>query len=114
MAASKIDATPGQLNLTLYQGDDFWMNIGVTDPNNNPVNLTGCTPKASVEAQDGSWSALFVSTVSGSTVSLHLSHAVAATLVPGSAVWDVQVTDTNGYVTTLMAGAVTVVPEVTT
>lgn len=112
-SATVVGALPTLVNLTLYQGDDFYLRINVTGTG---VNLTGYTAKADIKSSPGSGAviATFAATITSSTqVDLHLT-AVQAALVPATAAWDVQVTDPTGVITTLAYGSVTSMRQVTT
>jgi hypothetical protein len=116
LGAVEVVTGPQAVNLTIYQGDDFYLNLTVKDANNNPINMTGWTVAAQVRAAPGSavvatFTAAIDATVTNQ-VDLHLPHLQAMKL-PRKAQWDCQVTDLNGVVTTLAAGKVTVTPEIT-
>jgi hypothetical protein len=108
-----VSALPVTVNLKLYEGDDFTLALIVSNPDDTPADLTGCTPLAQIRATPGDIDpiAVFVASVAGDTVNLHLAGADSATLT-AAAVWDCQITDTAGYVTTLAAGTIAVTAEV--
>ena len=109
--AQNVGQLPTGVNLTLYQGDDFYLNVGVTGAG---VNLTGYTAKADIATAPGATvMASFTATVTNATtIALHLT-AVEAAKLTANGVWDLQITDTAGVVTTLISGTVTVVKQVT-
>jgi hypothetical protein len=114
-AVTTVGTLPSPVNLVLYQGDDFYLDLLVRDPSGNPVDVDGQIPKADIRLAAGATSVLaaFVATVVDNfTISLHLTSA-ESTKLTASAVWDVQITDLAGVVTTLAAGSVTVVRQVT-
>lgn len=106
-----ITALPQVVNLNLYQGDDFFLDITVTDSQGQPVDLSGSTSTAQIRksAADATIMASFTVTPEGNVLHLHLVGADAAVLTSG--VWDAQI-DT-GAVTTLVAGTVSITNEVT-
>ena len=112
-----IAALPAVVNLALYQGDDFYLDLTVTNPDGSAADLAGVIPSAQIKTAKGATSPLatFDATVDATltnVVHLHLPHLEAAQLVAGPAFWDCQIADTQ--VTTLAAGTVTVTGEVTT
>lgn len=113
-AATSVGQAPTQVNLTIYQGDDFFLNV-VVAMTSGVVDLTGYTPKAEIRTNAGAPTVLatFAAEIANAnTVSLHLDHA-QSTLLNNNAVWDIQITDPTGLVTTLACGTVTVMKQVT-
>jgi hypothetical protein len=106
---------PLAVNLSLYQGDDFWLDLTVTDTGGNPVNLSAYTPTAVIRGAPGSPTvAAFtctVDTTNTNVVHLWLPH-LQSMLLNRRGVWDCQV-EQSGAVTTLVAGTVTTSLEVT-
>lgn len=116
-AAGPISALPLSQDLALYAGDDFYLDLTVTNPDSTNADLTGATPKSEIRvtAADTTAIATFIATVDAvnkNVIHLHLSHTSSAGL-PAAAVWDCQITDAGGNITTLVAGKVTVTAEVT-
>jgi hypothetical protein len=105
-----VGTLPQRVDLVLYQGDDFYMDLTVL----GPADLTGYVPKAEIRsAPGGSPLTEFEATIIGTTVvRLHLT-SLDATSLPATVSWDVQVTDPAGTVTTLAYGSATVAREVT-
>jgi|SRR5215472_2534860 len=118
VAAGPIEAggLPLAVNLTVYQGDDFFLDLSVTDSGGNPVNMTGWVPSAQVRGAPGSAVvATFTCSVdqtNTNVVHLWLPHLQSMNLARRG-VWDCQVDDA-GVITTLVAGTVSAVMEVTT
>jgi hypothetical protein len=111
-----VSALPATVNLALYQGDDMYLDLTVTDPDGSAADLTGATPKAEIRTAPSSdvVAAEFVITgVSANTIHLHLPHAASAALGAGEMAWDCQLTRSSGDITTLAAGRVSVTGEVT-
>ena len=107
--ASVVLAQPAPVDLVLYRGDDGALRVTVTEPDGSPSDLTGATWLCQVRANADSAPVLATFTVSPvagdpSSVDVVVPDAVSQNL-PGSAVWDLQMT--LGTTTqTLLAGAV--------
>jgi hypothetical protein len=114
---------PGIYNLALYKGDTKRLTVtlksGPDLDNLTPINLTGATAAAQIRATvaGGSIMAEFDCTLSGTptdgVVNLHLPPVDAEALIPGSAVWDLEVTRAGGDVETYLKGTVTITDDVT-
>jgi hypothetical protein len=109
-----VVALPSTVNLELYQGDDFAVTLVVSNPDGTDADLTGCTAEAQIRATpaDATVAATFTATVAGNLVQLGLAHTDTATLA-GATVWDCQLVQAAGQITTLVAGTVTITSEVT-
>ena len=108
-----ITAGPQVVNLVLYQGDDFYLDLTVTNPDTTPFDLTGYTPTSQIKDQvGGSVLASFTCTIGGNIVHLHLP-AVQSALLTSNGVWDCEITSATGLITTLVAGTVKVTADVT-
>ena len=111
-------ARPTDVPLYLYQGDDFSMTVTVNDANNNPVNLTGYVTASEIRNLPSDTQALAVFTTQVSTTApynmiiLNLPAAQSINVV-GQAFWDVTMTDLTGRVTTLAAGEIHAMAEIT-
>jgi hypothetical protein len=107
---------PGDYPLALYRGDSYkwdftlWADAAKTIP----ADLTGATAKAEIrDAPAGATIVTMTCTISTNVVHMALSAAASAAL-PAAGVWDLQLTySTSGDVTTVLAGKVTVTPDVT-
>lgn len=103
-------------NITIDQGASFATTIDVTDEEGNIINLTGFTGAAQMRKHYTS-TAQTAFTVSISTdlgtVSLIMSANATNNVAPGRYVYDCELTDTNGTVSRLVEGTVTVTPGVT-
>lgn len=111
-----VGALPTGVDLILYAGDDFWIRVAVKDPSGSPVDLTTYTHKSQIRASAAATDILaeFVITVEANTSTLLLTLSSAKTAaLPSNAVWDLQIIDTADVVTTLTAGRVRTVAEVT-
>ncbi len=114
-STSVVGTLPMQVDLILYRGDDFFLDIAVTDADGAPVDLTGYTAtsqlRATADTVDPPMGS-FTCTTSTNVVHLHLPAANAKGLAH-TAVWDVQIADAGGVITTLAYGAATIQPDVT-
>jgi hypothetical protein len=115
-AATKIVALPVPVDLAIYKGDDFDMTVSVTETDGTPADLSGFVPLAQIRSSPQSDPALAsfiasIDTVDPSIIHLALSHVATAELPPRT-VWDCQVTAPSGRISTLVAGALVTVPEV--
>lgn len=103
-------------NIVIDQGTTFQTTINVTDDNEDVVDLTGYTGVAQLRKHyTSSNSVSFTVSISPSigTVTMSMSANTTATLTAGRYVYDCELTDTNGAVTRLLEGIVTVTPQVT-
>jgi hypothetical protein len=108
-----INALPATVNLLLYAGDDFYLTLTVSLLDGNPADLSGATAQAQVRPAPGDPSIVsFTATIAGNLVTLHMSAANSVTL-PTNGVWDAQIIDASGRITTLAAGNVNVRAQVT-
>jgi hypothetical protein len=108
--------SPPRYDLALYEGDSaLWKFVLWTDAAQSvPYDLTGDTAKAEIrDKPDGT-------TVIELTCALTLPNQILVTLdattsetVPAVGVWDLQLTASNGWVSTIVAGRVVVTPDVT-
>jgi hypothetical protein len=113
-------ATPTEVDIRLYGGDDVGFVLTVTDGTGSPIDLTTSTITATIRqlpmvpapATSSPVLANFTPTISTNTVTLHLAHTDSANL-PGHCVWDCQRVDSGGVHTTLAAGNLYVAPQVT-
>jgi len=113
---STVSGLPAVVNLLLYQGDDFLLDLTITNPDGSAFDLTGFTPTAQIKPQPGATlMATFTAGVDDTipnVIHLRLPHLEAENLVPGPAMWDCQIA--GDKVITLCHGVVTISPEVTT
>jgi hypothetical protein len=111
--AKTVTGIPTAVNLAVYQGDDLYLDLAVTNAG-QPADLTGYTAAAQIRATpvDTTILATFSVTIAASTVHLHLAHTDARNLT-GQAVWDCQLTDPTGNISTIAAGSVAVTADVT-
>jgi hypothetical protein len=115
-AEAPVGTLPERVDLTLYRGDDFHLDVTVTKADGTPLDLAGIVPTAQVrETPDAADPPLatFLVTVTDNVIGLHLTHLEAALLDDTPAVWDLQLNDAAGGITTLVRGSVAVTLDVT-
>lgn len=112
---ANASALPSNYDLVVYKGDYLELFVNITDAGGSPIDLTGATPKAVLKSDYSDRNPIpFTTAVSGTgQVSLLLSSAQTSQLLPGSYIWDFQVTTASGQTRTYIAGDVTVYNEVT-
>ncbi len=106
---------PNKANLAIYQGDDYSAVVTVLS-DGAPADLTGYLAQAQIRSSYADASPTVVveieTAVSGNQVSLAIA-AAATVALTGPYLWDLQLVWPGGPTTTILAGAVTVTPEVT-
>lgn len=105
-------------NLSIYAGDDYAADVTVLQVDGvTPADLTGYTAQAEVRPSltDVSLTpaATFTTIINGNVISILLTHDDTRLLTKPAYVWDLQVIDSNGWITTLLAGSVAITKEVT-
>jgi hypothetical protein len=105
-------------DLAITRGDDYRVVVSLAT-NGAPFNLTGYTAKAQIRPSTATGATLTAefdvtidSPATDGTITLELGHAVTEALTSGG-YWDLQITDGTGWVSTVVSGAVTLVPDVT-
>ena len=105
------------VNLNIYQGDDYAADITVTESDGlTPADLTGYTAQAHIRQNltaTGDPIAEFACMIAGNVITIILEHDLSKLLVTSPLVWDLQIIDASGWITTLVAGQVLVTKEVT-
>lgn len=112
----------GQWNVTIDQGATFDVTLLWRDETGTPVDLSGYTARAQIRSQVTSATPL-VDLTDGDgitlgggagTIQLVISDTDTSALpAPFDGVWDLELESGTGTVTRLLAGTVTVTPEVT-
>ena len=111
------------LNLTCKQGSTFTRRL-TYKINNVIVNLTGYTARMQVRRTIDSESAIVtlntqnlgleINPVAGTTNLIKISMSAAVTAsINSSGVYDLEIIDANGFVSKVIRGAFTLIPEVT-
>lgn len=109
-----VTRLPDTLNLAVYAGDDVSVDLVIQDADGADADLSEARVRAQIRVrpQWPSVAGVFSSGISGNIISLLLPGSVTARL-PSRCVWDCELTDATDQVTTLVAGAITVTPDVT-
>ena len=108
---------PATFNLTIRTGDTETVSVTLQNENGTPVDIDGRTYAAQLRTNASnstilaSFTCAIVNAALG-TLTASLTAAQTEALTPGLAVWDLQETD-GSSVTTLLAGQVTIVQDVT-
>jgi hypothetical protein len=110
-------AVPSTQNLTITRGDTEVVVITMKDSTNVAINITGRTYLAQVRLtkDSGSVAAAFTCAITsavGGQVTCTMSAVSSAALASGKYYWDFQETNA-GVVSTILAGTVTVLADVT-
>lgn len=110
-------AVPADQDLTITRGDTETLVVTITSDGSTPVNITGRTYRAQIRSSQDSTTikASFTCTVTDGAngqVTCVLSATDSATLPVGIAFWDLEET-ASGVVSTILAGNVTVLADVT-
>jgi len=109
-------AVPATQNLTITRGDTEIVVITINDNAGIPINITGRTYRAQIRATKDSptVSVAFVCVVTNAPageVTCTLTAGNSATLAAGKQYWDFE-ENQSGIVTTILAGTVTVLADV--
>lgn len=110
-------AVPAKQNLSMTRGDTETVVITMTSDGTTPINITGRTYRAQIRTTKDSSSidASFTCTVTNAAageVTCTILPAVTSTLAVGIHYWDLEETN-GGVVSTILAGSVTVLADVT-
>jgi hypothetical protein len=103
-------------NIVVDQGSTFATSINITDTSDGVINLSGYSGAAQMRKHFTSSNAVpFVVNILPDDGEVRLSlNANTTTDIPaGRYVYDVELTDTNGVVSRIVEGIVTVTPNVT-
>ena len=103
-------------DILIEQGATFSTSIDVTDNDGVPTNLTGFTAAAQMRKHYTSANAFtFTSSVvaNAGIVTLSMNANTTNSITAGRYVYDCELTDTNGVVSRLIEGIVTITPGVT-
>jgi hypothetical protein len=110
-------AQPADQDLIITRGDTETLVVTITTDGSTPVNITGRTYASQIRTQQDSTTvkASFTCTVTSGAageVTCVLSSTSSAALSAGLYFWDLQET-ASGVVSTILAGTVTVLADVT-
>jgi hypothetical protein len=114
---------PGKYDLDLYRGDTYaWRFVlyeddDPTQPPVDPVDLTGVTVKAEMRTAPGGTLLTTMDTTveAPNAILMKLTTDLWAGITAPTAAWDLQLTypDADASIVTVLAGRVTVTPDVT-
>lgn len=106
---------PASSSFPVYQGDDFAAVVDVFDADNAPADLTGYVVLAQMRRgpadENPAVELSFTTAINGATITLSLTHDQTRAM-SGRYFWDLELTNADGFVTTVLAGQVTVLLEV--
>ena len=105
-----------RVNIIIDQGTDFSTTVNLTDSAGTNLNLTGFSAASQIrKTHSSSNSTAFTCTITtaNSTLTLALNNSVTAAMTPGIYVWDAELTASDGTISRILEGMVTVTPEVT-
>lgn len=110
-------ATPAEQDLVVTRGDTLTVNVTMTTNGTTPIDITGRTYSSMVRAnyEDPTAAATFtcsITNAAGGVVQLVMSAASTAVLEPFNYYWDLQ-ENASGVISTVLAGAFVVLPDVT-
>lgn len=107
---------PGSFPLRIYHGDTYHWNILIWSDSGKtqPADLTGVTPKAEIRDKTRATilATFLCSIIEPNTIDMELT-ASASDGLTQSGFWDLQLTYSNGDVSTILSGQVTVIWDVT-
>jgi len=110
--------TPAKYDMTIRCGDSETFNFTlVSGDNQTPINLGSSTFQAQIRSSAAATSTLAsfstaITSGGAGTFYISLSSATTAALTPTNGVWDLQ-QNSSGVITTLIAGNVRIVHDVT-
>ncbi len=113
---------PANLKLQIYQGATFRKRLRWLNPDQTPIDLTGCTARMQVREEVESTAVLLeLTTENGSivlggtvgTVELLVDADTTAAITWDGGAWDLEIVHPGGEVTRLAQGSLCVSPEVT-
>jgi hypothetical protein len=105
-------------DLGIYQGDDWAAMVTVKNADGTDADLTGYTAQSQIRTgpADQVWeisAEITCAVVPPNQISLSLTSAQTGQLEQPNYCWDLQITSPANIITTILAGNVTVQPEVT-
>ena len=106
---------PDQVDLDIYQGDDYAALVTVTDPAGAPADLTPFEAAAHIRKGPAHSYPVVIEiavTVAADAITLYIPSAQTATLY-GKYVWDLELISADSVITTIAHGYVNVSNQVT-
>lgn len=109
-----VNVGPQTVNLVVTQGDNLSMTLNLEDEAGDPFDLSGYVASAQIrQVPSGTIAATFTASIgTASDISLSLTPAQTS-ILSGPLSWDCQIQIGSTGRRTLVAGAVSVTPEVT-
>ena len=110
-------AVPAKQNLVMTRGDTETVVVTMKDSSNSPIDISGRTYRAQIRStkDSGTIDATFTCTITSAIageVTCTILPVVTATLTVGIHYWDFEET-VSGVVSTILAGSVNVLADVT-
>lgn len=110
-------ATPAKYDMTIRIGDTETFSFTLEDENGSPINLGASTFAAQIRSSAAATSTIAsfstaVTSTGAGTFYISMSSGTTAALTPTNGVWDLQ-QNLSGTITTLVAGDVRIVQDVT-
>jgi hypothetical protein len=95
VATSPIYIGPITQPLKLYKGDDFFLDLIITNADGTDKDLSAAVPSAQIRSAPNADDiiASFQAIVDGNVIHLHLVHSEATNLTQATCAWDVQIAD---------------------
>ena len=105
-----------KLNLVIDQGTTYVFSFNVTDENNTPINFDGYTCRSSIKKSYTSTKSIpfSVQCTNSGLVTLSMNAETTTVFSAGRYVYDVEAINLANEVIRVVAGRVTITPEVTT
>jgi hypothetical protein len=110
-----MESIPNNVDIVLYQGDDFSLDVSLVTEQDIVIPLDGFTAKCQFRRTyeaESAIEALVTIDSDTSVLNVFVSNEITS-LMSGDYIYDLEVTDPNGRKKTYLAGDVHVVPEVT-
>ena len=110
-------ATPAKYDIQIRIGDTETFSFTLEDENGSPINLGASTFAAQIRSSAAATSTIAsfstaVTSTGAGTFYISMSSGTTAALTPTNGVWDLQ-QNLSGTITTLVAGDVRIVQDVT-
>jgi hypothetical protein len=108
---------PTRANLQVVAGDSYQRTVTVTESDGSAINLTGITGRAHVRARPGAdllaEFTVSIPTPANGQVVFSLTAEQTRALPIGALQWDLELDGGNTNTHTILAGTLTVVPDIT-
>ena len=108
---------PARADLDIYQGDDYEATVTVSNEDGSAADLTGYTAQAQIKGDIAdiptSLTVNIGTSISSPIISLLMPSVITQAIPHGTFAWDLQIKDSSGVITTLLAGYAKVQGDVT-